>query len=217
MKISLWPFKPSADFTLGNSLFGTAELTKNADVDKYKYSGYGTGFDAHRCFLFVVYLMVTFGADMISSAHVDNRIKDIPILGKGSMRGLDNTTLNAEKEYTINFSEQQKKLCLSLHYNSVNSYLFVNGYKTYKFKAKDSEINATPLCLGNVSKPDNTKKKGLNGYVYDFSVDYDITSAADILDIHKYCSGLLNKFFIAFLSFSKFLAINVCHQIMKHV
>ena len=50
---------------------------------------------------------------------------------------------------------------------------FVNGTEIIKFKAKDSEIVANPLCLGNVSA-DNMKKTRLNGYVYDFSVDYVI-------------------------------------------
>ena len=70
-----------------------------------------------------------------------------------------------------------------------NSYLFANGTEIYKFKAKDSEIVAMPLCLGNISKDwliDNMKKTGLNGYVYDFSVDYDATSVDDIKGIHKY-------------------------------
>ena len=77
-----------------------------------------------------------------------------------------------------------------MHYNGANSYLFVNGTEIYKFKAKDSEIVATPLCLGNISKDisvDNVKKTGLNGYVYDFSADYDSISVDDaLLDIHKY-------------------------------
>ena len=78
---------------------------------------------------------------------------------------------------------------MSLHYNRANSYLFVNGTKIDKFKAKDSEIIVTPLCLGNISKDftgDNIKKSGLNGYVYDISVDYDAIAFDDILDIHKY-------------------------------
>ena len=54
--------------------------------------------------------------------------------------------------YSINFTVTQKTFCLSLHYNGANSYLFVNGTEIYKFKAKDSEIVATPLCLGNISK-----------------------------------------------------------------
>ena len=77
---------------------------------------------------------------------------------------------------------------MSLLYNGANSYLFVNGTNIYKFKAKDSEIVATPLCIGNISKDwslDNMKK-GFNGYVYDFSVDYDATDVDDIKDIHKY-------------------------------
>ena len=76
-----------------------------------------------------------------------------------------------------------------MHYNGANSYLFVNGTEIYKFKTKDSEIVVTPLCLGNISKDfsvDNMKKTGLNGYVYDFSVDYDAIGVDDILDIHKY-------------------------------
>ena len=78
---------------------------------------------------------------------------------------------------------------MSLHYSGVNSYLFVNGTDIYKFKAKDSEIAARPLCLGNISKEwliDNMKKTCFNGYVYDFSVDYNATDVDDIKDIHKY-------------------------------
>ena len=63
--------------------------------------------------------------------------------------------------YSINFRETKKKFCLRLHYNGANSYLFVNGKQIYKFKAKDSGIVATPLCLGNISKDwsvDNKKK-----------------------------------------------------------
>ena len=61
-----------------------------------------------------------------------------------------------------------------MHYNGANSYLFVNGKEIMKFKAKDSEIVAIPLCLGNVSKDwstDNMKKTRLNGYVYEFLVN----------------------------------------------
>ena len=76
-----------------------------------------------------------------------------------------------------------------MHYNGANSYLFVNVTEIHKFKAKDSEIVATPLCWGNISKDwstDNMKKTGFNGYVYDVSVDYDATYVDDIKDIHKY-------------------------------
>ena len=91
--------------------------------------------------------------------------------------------------YSINFTVTKKKFCLSLHYNGTNSYLFVNGMEIVKFKAKDSEIVLSPLCLGNVSKDwsiDDMKKTGFHGYVYDFSVDYNVTDVNDIKDIQKY-------------------------------
>ena len=91
--------------------------------------------------------------------------------------------------YSINYTEHNKKFCLILHYNGANSYSFVNDTEIYKLKAKDTEIVATPLCLGNISKLfsiDNMKKTGLNGYAYDFSIDYDAVAVDDILDIHKY-------------------------------
>ena len=94
-----------------------------------------------------------------------------------------------EKKIFNQFYRVQKFFCLNLHFNGANSYLFVNGVEIHKFKAKDSEIVATPLCLGNISNDspvDNMKKAGLNGHVYDFSVNYDAILVDDILDIHKY-------------------------------
>ena len=91
--------------------------------------------------------------------------------------------------HSVNFTDHRKKCCLSLHYNEANSYLFANSREIIKFKAKHSNIIPTPLSLGNVSKDwsvDNMKDTGLNGYVYDFSVDYDATDGDDIKDIHRY-------------------------------
>ena len=98
--------------------------------------------------------------------------------------------------YSINFTVTKKKFCSSLHYNGANSYLFVNGTETYKFKAKGSEIVAAPLCLGNISEDwsaDNIKKTGFNGYVYDFIVDYDDTDVAEIVYIHNCLMKKNNK------------------------
>ena len=88
---------------------------------------------------------------MSLSTKIDNNKNDILILGKGPTQGLENT-LPTEKLYPINFTENNKKFWLSLHYNEANGCLFVNGIKIYKSKAKDSEIVATPLCLWNISK-----------------------------------------------------------------
>ena len=87
---------------------------------------------------------------------------------------MDGTTLTAKKLYSINFIESNKKLCLSLHYNGANSYLFVNGTKIHKYEAKESETVASPLCLGKVLigfSIHDMIKTGLNEYFYDLSVD----------------------------------------------
>ena len=83
----------------------------------------------------------------------------------------------------------ETKYCLSLHYNGASSSLFVNVVEIIKFKAEDSNIITNPVCLGDISKDwsvDNMKDTGLNGYVYDFSVDYNATDVDDIKYIHKY-------------------------------
>ena len=126
---------------------------------------------------------------MNSSIHVDNKGKNILILGKCPTQGLSEHSLTAEKMHSINFTNTNIQFCLSLRYNGANSSLFVNGTEIIKFKAKDSKIVAGPLCLGNISKDwsrDNMKKTGFNGFAYDFIVDYDVTSFDDIKEICKY-------------------------------
>ena len=178
--------------TLENCLIGAVTLTKNADIDRYGYSGYEIGFDRHGSFPFpgtgLGRNVIIFGVDMSSPTKIDNRKKDILILGKGPTQGLEHL-LSAEKIYSIDFTEHNKNFCLSLHYNGANSYLFVNGTEIHKFKAKGSEIVATPVCLRNISKNwsvDDMKKSGFNGYIYDFCVDYDAIVADNILDIYNY-------------------------------
>ena len=155
--------------TLENCLFGSVKLTKNPDIDMYKYSGYGIGFDRKDEFSFgngFGQNMIIFGVDMSSSLHANNRKNNILILGKGFIQGLDHTTIYAEKMHSINFTKTNTKFCSSLHYNGSSSYLFVNGTEIHKFKTKDSEIIATPICLGNISRDfsvGNIKKTGLNG------------------------------------------------------
>ena len=122
------------------------------------------------------------------SGHTDNKKKGISVLGKGPTQGLEHA-LTAEKIYSINFTVTRKIFSLSLHYNEVNSYLFVNGIEIHKFKAKNSEIVGASLCLENISKDwsvDDMKKTGFKGYVYGFSVGYNAIVVDDILDIHKY-------------------------------
>ena len=106
-----------SDPTLKNCLFGAVTLTKNADIDKYKYSGYGIGFDRRGSFSFpgggFGQNVIIFGVDMSSSAHIDNKKKDILVLGKGPTQGLEHT-LTAEKMYSINFTVTNKKFCIAV-------------------------------------------------------------------------------------------------------
>ena len=126
-------------------------MTKTADdIDKYRYSGYGIGFDRKSHFSFLSggfgQNLIIFGVDICFNLLLMLIIKkDILILQKGPIQGLEHT-LTAEIMYSINFTVT-KFFCLSLHYNGANSYLFVTSTEMYKFKAKDPEIVPVPLCL----------------------------------------------------------------------
>ena len=156
----------NTDLALGNCLFGSVKLTKNADPDKYKYNGYGIGFDSRSEFSFTDGSMgknvIIFRADMSSSMHFDNRNQGILILGEGLTQGLDDTALTVEAKYPNNFKTSETSFVLSLHYNVKGIFLFVDATKIFQFKAKDSEIKKYSLCLGNISKDftiGNMKKK----------------------------------------------------------
>ena len=130
-----------------NCLFCAVKLIKHVDVDLYKYSGYGIGFDRKGSYSIgneVDRNVIIFGVDMNSSSHIDNKKKYILILGKGPTQRLVHT-LTAEKLYSINFTKENRKFCLSFH-------LFVNGTEIIKFKANESEMSTYPLCLGNILK-----------------------------------------------------------------
>ena len=98
----------NSDPTIKNCLFGVVTLTKNVDIDKYKYSGYGIGFNRRSSFSFpgggFGQNIIIFGSDMNSSPHIDNKEKDISILGKGPTQGLGEHSLTVEKMYSINFT-----------------------------------------------------------------------------------------------------------------
>ena len=81
-------------------------------MDQYKYSGCGFWFDRHESFSYSGGCgknVILFGVDMSSSKKIDNKKKDILILGKGPSQGLEHT-LSAEKMYSTNFTERNKVL-----------------------------------------------------------------------------------------------------------
>ena len=174
-------------------MFANLKIIENDDPDKCSYSGYGVAFTSRSDFSLLDGSMgksiIIFGVDMSSSVHIDNKKKDILILGTGPTQGLDDTMLTAEAQYSINFLRSNRKFCLSLHYNGSNSFLFINATKKYLVKAKDSEIKKYLLSLRNILKDftgTNMKKPGLNGYVYEFSVDYNIIDTSNVINVHKF-------------------------------
>ena len=123
---------------------------------------------------------------MRSSVHVDNKEKDILILGEGPTQGL-NHPLIVEAKYPINFKQFAKRFVLNLHYYGSNSLLFVDTIKIYKIK--EIEIKAYALFLGNVSKDvtiNNMKKTGLKGVLNFLCVGFNPIHNNGIIDIHKY-------------------------------
>ena len=101
---------------------------------------------------------------MSSSVHAHNKVNNILVLDKDFIQGINDTTVYAEKTYSINFTKSRVRFCLNLHYNRDNSYLFVNGTEICKFKAKKYDIKdgQTEICLGNISRDfsvENMKKK----------------------------------------------------------
>ena len=95
-----------------------------------------------------------------------------------------------KKKFGINFTKSNAKFCLSVHYNADDSYLFLNGKETIKFKAHNKNVNfPNRFCLGSISdgfSDTESREISLNGNVYDFSVDCNSVDKSDLLNIHKY-------------------------------
>ena len=197
------PIASSRDttFTIQNALFGAMQITKNADNSKNNYKGYGICFDEKSEFGHTITEggrahttdarnILIFGADMSFSVHATNRANNIYVMGTGLTQGIHDTTLYAEKNFYRNFTELGKKFMLSLHYNSDDSYLFVNGRQELKFKCKTDLLVKEKLCIGNLSDQWTTSESeetGVYGKIYDFVVDYEqIAGTTKILDMDKY-------------------------------
>ena len=166
-------------FTVQNGFFGAVEITKNANTSHYKYEGYGICFDRESSFSFGNRIdaknVIIFGVNTSNSSHSTNKTQNIYVLGKDFVQGINNTTIYAEKIYKTNFTEQSKKIVLSLHHNGDNSYLFVNRSQELKFKSPINYLDRNLLCIGNISSDwslTNSTKTGLCGHVYEFAVDY---------------------------------------------
>ena len=140
------PISTSRDntFTVQNALFGSMQVTKNADTSKYKYKGYGICFDEGGMFSIGNINngrnVLILGVHESSLVHTNNKANNIFIMGDGFVQGINDMTLYAEKIYSQNFTQANKKFALSLLYNDNDSYLFVNGKQELKFKAKPDQL-----------------------------------------------------------------------------
>ena len=118
-----------------------------------KCSSYGIGFNARSDFSVNGEFgrnVIMFRVDNNQLVQTDNRKTDISVLHEGTAKGLDETAVQAEAKYSINFTRSRKKNCLSLHYNGSYSFSYINGVQIYQFKAKYSEINSYHLCLATI-------------------------------------------------------------------
>ena len=191
--------RDTTTFNIQNSLFGATQITKNADISKYNYKGYGICFDGRKEFAHVrkrgnfndatmARNVIIFGVAMSFSKRANNKRNNIYVMDKDYVQRINDTTLYAEKIYYRNFTDLGHKFILSLHYNGNNSYLYVNGSQELKFKAKTDQL--VKECLGNLSDQWTTsesEKTGLHGKIYDFVVDYEqIAGTTKIFDMHGY-------------------------------
>ena len=175
-------------------MFGALKITKNANTSHYKYEGYGICFDGESSFSFDNRIgsknVIIFGVNTSNSSHSTKNTQNIYVLGKDFVQGINNTTMYAEQIYKTNFTEQSKKFVLSLHYNSDNSYLFVNGSQELKFKSSVNYLDRSLLCVVNISSDwslTNGAKTGVYGNVYEFAIDYvPLSGGKTIYDIHRY-------------------------------
>ena len=153
------------------------QITKNTDHSKNNYKGYGICFDERSEFGHTITeggfthttdarKVLIFGADMSFSVHATNRANNIYVMGTGLTQGIHDTTLYAEKNFYRNFTDFGKKFVSSLHYNSNNSYLFVNSRQELKFKYKADQLVKQKLCIGNLSDQWTTSESEKNWGVW---------------------------------------------------
>ena len=139
------PISSSRDstFTVQNALFGSIQITKNADTGKYKYEGYGICSDEGGTFgignITNGRNVLIYGVHENSLTHVNNKANNIFVMCDGFVQGINDMTLYAEKIYSQNFTQPNKKFVLSLRYNDNDNYLFINDKQ--ELNSKLNQIN----------------------------------------------------------------------------
>ena len=134
-------------------MFRATNIVKDNGKEKYVYSSYEIAFDGKGSWSSNVDFgrnVIIFGVGNSSSHHTDNVKNDFLISEEGDTFGISGSFGASGKKILI-LVRQKTKFCLSLHYNSDNSYLFVNGKEIYKFKASKNVSFPSQFCLGSIS------------------------------------------------------------------
>ena len=116
--LDAWPRNPTNNFKFKNCLFGTLNIVKNSDKEKYIYSGYGIIFNSASSWSLgndFAKNVVIFGVDNSSSSHSNNRKNNLFVLGEGPTYGINGSFGSSEKKFSNNFTKANTKFCLSLH------------------------------------------------------------------------------------------------------
>ena len=135
--------KSSQKFYIKNCLFEATNIVKDNDKEKYVYRRHGSAFDGKGSWNFNDYFarnVMIFGVGNSSSSYTDNLKNDFLVLGEVDTFGINGSFGAPVKNNNIDFSKAKTNFFLSLHYNSDNSYLYVNRKGIYKFKASDLMI-----------------------------------------------------------------------------
>ena len=138
------PKNRTNSFKFKNCLLGATNVVKNSDKENYVYSGYGIIFlSAGKCSFDndIARNVIVFRIDNSSSSHADNRENNFFELGEGPAFRINGSFGSPEKKFSINFRKVNTKFCLSFHYDTDNSYLFVNEKEIFKFKADNKNVN----------------------------------------------------------------------------
>ena len=141
--LDAWPRNPLNNFKFKNCLCRATIVIKNSHKEKYLYSGYGITFDSAGSWSFdndVARNVMIFVVNNSSSSHADRRKNNFLVLGESLIFRIKAKFVSPGKRFITNFSKANTKVCLSLHHNADNTYLFVNGKEVSKFKAYRKHI-----------------------------------------------------------------------------
>ena len=127
--------KSNNNFTIDNCLFSEVKITSNATERKLVYYGYGKAFHGSWSFGNEINRnVIIFHVKNSPPRHSENCKNNFLVLEEGPRSGISDSAAELEEMFSFNFTKSNTKLCLSLHYNDGESYLYVNKREICKFR-----------------------------------------------------------------------------------